>query len=290
MTRLREEDLEPIARQILGYDARLKQKTGASLRQIASRAAGLDEGMILELLDRICIAAVPVTTGLGVIGGFSEAVVSIVSHLGFEAFVTESGDLAGITEGTERGANLLMLADDFRFVALTPEGEEVADNDRATALGFVVGLELMSGGLAGESVLGLGCGPVGESAAKALIEGGAQVSLYDIEEHRAQTALRRIARDTPDRVRMEGSASSTLQGYQLIFDATNEGNFIEPRHLTPHTLVAAPGMPCALTQDAMAKHGDRVLHDALEIGTATMAVQAAAVLARGVGDAGEPIQ
>ena len=41
-------------------------------------------------------------------------------------------------------------------------------------------------------------------------------------------------------------------------------------------MVAAPGMPCALTPDAMAENRNRVLHDALEIGTATMTVQAAA--------------
>jgi hypothetical protein len=51
-------------------------------------------------------------------------------------------------------------------------------------------------------------------------------------------------------------------------------------------LVAAAGMPCALTPEAMAENRDRILHDALEIGTATMVVQAAAGLARWV-DAGE---
>jgi hypothetical protein len=77
---------------------------------------------------------------------------------------------------------------------------------------------------------------------------------------------------------MEDTPHSALQRYELIFDATNVGNFIEASHLTPRTMVAAPGMPCALTPEAMAENRDRILHDALEIGTASMAVQAAVKL------------
>lgn len=280
MTRLKEDDIEHITRQLDGYDARLKRMTGVSLRQIACRAAGVDEALIIDVLDRVRIAAVPVTSGLGVIGGFSATVAAIVSHLEFETFVTESCDDAGIAEGLERGADILMLSDDERFVAITPGRKHVVDNSRATAHGFVAGLELMKGGLAGESVLVLGCGPVGVAAAKALIDRGADVALCDISQDRALAALREIGQDASDRIRMEDTPHSALERYELIFDATNVGDFIEAAHLTPHTMVAAPGMPCALTPEAMAEHRDRILHDALEIGTATMAVQAAAKLAR----------
>ena len=280
MTRLKEDDIDHIARQLDGYDARLKRMTGVSLRQIACRAAGVDEALIIDVLDRVRIAAVPVTSGLGVIGGFSGTVAAIVSHLGFETFVTESCDVAGIAEGFERGADILMLSDDERFVAITPGRKHVVDNSRATAQGFVAGLELMRGGIAGESVLVLGCGPVGVAATKALIDRGADVALCDIRQERALAAVREIGQDASDRIRMEDTPHTALERYELIFDATNEGNFIEAAHLTPHTMVAAPGTPCALTPEAMAEHRDRILHDALEIGTATMAVQAAATLAK----------
>jgi pyrrolysine biosynthesis protein PylD len=279
MTRLKEEDINPITRQLDGYDARLKRMTGASLRQIACRAAGVDEAQIIDVLARVRIAAVPVRSGLGVIDGFSDTIAAIVSHLGFETFVTESCDVAGIAEGLERGADILMLADDERFVAISPGQQHVVDNSRATAQGFVAALELMNGGLSGESVLVLGCGPVGVAAIKALIDRGADVALCDIQQERALAALREIAQDVSDRIRMEDTANTALERYRLIFDATNAGNFIEPAHLTPYTMVAAPGMPSALTPEAMAENRDRVLHDALEIGTATMAVQAAAKLA-----------
>jgi len=284
MTRLREEDIDHIPGQLDAYDARLKRVTGSSLRQIACRAAGVDEALILDVLDRVCISAVPVTSGLGVIGGFSGTVAAIVSHLGFRSFVTGSCDVAGIAEGIERGADILMLSDDDRFVAISPGRRHVVDNSRATAQGFVAALELMRGGLTGESVLVLGCGPVGVAATEALIGRGASVAVCDIGQERALAVLRDIGKDASDRIRMEDSSRSALKGYELIFDATNVGNFIEPAHLTPRTVVAAPGMPCALTPEAMAEHRDRVLHDALEIGTATMAVQAAAYLVRSAQD------
>ena len=278
MTRLREEDIAQIKRQLDGYDARLKRMTGVSLRQIACRAAGVDEALIIDVLDRVRIAAVPVTGGLGVIGGFSGTVAAIVSHLGFEAFVTESSDVAGIAEGIERGADILMLAADERFIAIAPGKESVVDKSRATAQGFVAALELMKGGLAGESVLVLGCGPVGVAATEALLDRGAEVALCDIDQERALAALRGFGQDASDRVRLEGDPHTALERYELIFDATNAGSFIESAHLTPHTIVAAPGMPCALTPEAMAENRERILHDSLEIGTATMAVQAAAKL------------
>ena len=276
MTRLKEDDIDQITRQLDDYDAHLIRMTGASLRQIACRAAGVDEALIIDLLDQVRIAAVPVRSGLGVICGFSGTVAAIVSHLGFESFVTESCDVAGIAEGFERGADILMLADDERFIALTPGGRHVVDNSRATAQGFVAGLELMRGGLVGESVLVLGCGPVGMTATKALIDRGANVALCDTKQERALAALREIGQEASNRIRLEDTPHTALGRYELIFDATNVGNFIEPAHLTPRTMVAAPGMPCALTPEAMAENRNRILHDALEIGTATMAVQAAA--------------
>ena len=285
MTRLRVDNVSQIPGQIQGYDTRLTQQTGASLRWIACRAAGVYEGLIVEVQDRIRIAVVPIGSGLGVIDGFSEAVAAIVAHLGFDTFVTEQSDAAGIAEGLERGAGILMLADDERFVALNSRRRQVAENSQATALGFVAALELMKGGLGGESVLVLGCGPVGVAATKGLLERGASVALCDISRDRAREALEEFSHEPSERVWIEDTPEAALTRYDLIFDATDTGDFIEPRHLTPKAMVAAPGLPCGLTPGAVAGNRDRVLHDALEIGTATMAIQAAATLA-GIAEAG----
>lgn len=283
MTRLEERDVDRIARQLNEYDARLKHVTGASLRQIACVACGVEENKIVDIQDRIHMAAVPISSGLGVIDGFCDAVAAIVSFLGFETFVTEETDVYGIARAIEKGADILLLADDDRFLAFAPEKRLVVDNSRATALGFVAALELKKGGFAGEPVLVLGCGPVGLAAAKALVERGADVTLCDIQRDRALEALRQVQQYGPGGVRLADSPQSAIACYEIIYDATTMGNIIGPEHLTRQSVVAAPGMPCALTADAMEIHSDRIIHDALEIGTATMAVQAAASFAEGVG-------
>ena len=103
MTRLTERDIHHIAQHLDEYEMHLKRITGSSLRQIACRGAGVDEALLVDLMDRVRFAAVPVSSGLGVIGGFCDTVAAIVSHLGFETFVTEGCDVAGIAEGIERG-------------------------------------------------------------------------------------------------------------------------------------------------------------------------------------------
>jgi pyrrolysine biosynthesis protein PylD len=279
MTRLERADIVPILEGLDEYDARLKRTTGASLRQIACRAAGVEEALLMKLAHRVRMAAVPIGSGMGVIDGFSGTVAGIVAHLGFEAFATESADVAGMAEGIERGAQVFMLADDERFVAIAPERRHVVDNSVATAQGFVAALELMRRGLSGKSVLVLGCGPVGVAAATSLLDRGADVALCDIRQERVTAALRKVAGGAGERIRTEEDARAVLRRYELIFDATDAEGFIEPSHLGPDTMVAAAGLPCGLTPEAMAEHQGRIVHDALEIGTATMAVQAATALA-----------
>ena len=283
MTRLGSVDLDPIPGKLGRYDAELQRKAGLSLRQLACKAAGVQEELLERVMREVTVAAVPVTSGLGIIGGFSQTVVSIVVHLGFRGFVTEGHDVAGIAEALERGGDILLLADDERFVAVIPVQRRVVDNARATAQGFVAGLEAMSGGVAGATALVLGCGPVGVAGAEALLERGATVALLDTERDRALAAARKLRSTAPEAVRVEEGGVDALEGYELIFEATNTGGFVKSHHLTSRTFMAAPGMPCALTPDALARHGDRVLHDALEIGTATMAVQATAKLGEGAG-------
>ena len=279
MTRLREDDIDPISGSLPSYDADLKQRTGLSLRQVACRAAGVGEADLDLRLLEITVAAVPVTSGLGIIRGFSQAVATIVAHLGFRTFVTEHTDEAGMTEGVERGGDILMLADDERYFAISSAGPELVDNARATAQGFVAGLEAMHGGVRGEQVLVLGCCPVGMAASETLMLKGAKVRLFDTNRERTLGAVGRLTQEDSEEVRVEEDGLSAMDRYALVFDATNTGGFIEPHHLTAQTLVAAPGMPCALTPEALAENRDRVLHDALEIGTATMVVQAALKLA-----------
>ena len=291
MTRLRPAEMEPIPGNLARYDAELRRKTGLSLRQLACRANGIQEEEIQAVAGKVTVAAVPMSSGLGVIRGFSHAVAAIVAHLGFRVMVTHQVDVAGMAEAVERGGDILLVADDHRFIALTHGRHPLVDNAGATARGFVAGLEAMKGGVAGESVLILGCGPVGVAGAEALLARGASVTLLDTVRDRARSAFQALGPGGAGGLRVEEEEGpAVFCRYGLIFDATNAGGFMESGHLTPETVLAAPGVPLGLTPEAMAVHGDRVLHDSLEIGTATMAVQAAAEMARSSrpGKAGEP--
>ena len=65
-----------------------------------------------------------------------------------------------------------------------------------------------------------------------------------------------------------------LLQHELIVDASPASNFILAQHIKPHTIVSAPGMPLGLDRSALAAIGDRLLHDPLQIGVATMLVGA----------------
>jgi len=54
MTRLKEEDLESIAGNLHEYDAHLERMVGASLGQIACKAAGVDEALN-EDAETVCV-------------------------------------------------------------------------------------------------------------------------------------------------------------------------------------------------------------------------------------------
>jgi pyrrolysine biosynthesis protein PylD len=45
---------------------------------------------------------------------------------------------------------------------------------------------------------------------------------------------------------------------------------IKAHHITSETYVSAPGVPLGLDKDARGKISDRLLHDPLQIGVATM--------------------
>src|SRR5690606_23570420 len=111
--RLTSQDVIPIARNLELHERQLRDQTGLSMWQLACLAISLPDP---EALPRSSLntAVVPVTAGLGVIEGFAGAVAAIVRHLGFPVFVTAGGDVAGFAEALEKGAALLLMADDDR--------------------------------------------------------------------------------------------------------------------------------------------------------------------------------
>jgi pyrrolysine biosynthesis protein PylD len=60
----------------------------------------------------------------------------------------------------------------------------------------------------------------------------------------------------------------------MIVDATPAAEIIDAEFISPQTFLTAPGMPLGLDRDALKKISDRLLHDPLQIGVATMGMAA----------------
>ncbi len=174
MTRLTTEFVRSIADDLGLYDQGLLEKTGHSLRQIACRAARVKEADLSVLLSSTLVGIVPVTSGEGKIEGFCQAVQGITNHLGAPSFVTGHPDVAGLAEAVERGAEVIFLADDDRFIALDMVSRTAVDNSEATARGYLAALDFLAKGLRGRPVLVIGAGRVGREALSVLQEYGAR--------------------------------------------------------------------------------------------------------------------
>jgi pyrrolysine biosynthesis protein PylD len=274
VTRLKTDDIINIAAGMADYDAELAAKTGFSLMGIACSAAGVREDEIKPVLDDVLVGVIPISSGEGIIGGFCDAVKAIVSHLGCRAFITQAADVAGLVEAFEKNADIMMLSDDDRFVALHAKSRHIIDNAVATGEGFATGLNLMAGGLKDLDVLVIGCGPVGFSATESLVRMGARVSVYDINQHRSNDVAESIGQRLNSKIRSLSDLDTALIDARFIVDATPAANIIKAHHITPETYISAPGVPIGLTAEAYSKMIDRILHDPLQIGVATMLVYA----------------
>ncbi len=278
MTRLVPEDLRGIPAGLEAYDSALEARTGCALRELACRAAGLEPERLQELARGSPVAVVPLDAGHGVLPGFVEAVRAIAAHLGFPAWITSASDAGGLAEAYRAGAGILVTADETSYIAVNLRTHTVCDNNSSTALGFVTALDLLAGGLAGQPVLVLGCGPVGRQAARFLRERAVRVSLFDLRLQRARETAAALQAAAPSgtAVRVEEDLEEALRGHRFLFDATPSPAFILEEHLRPESRIAAPGVPLGLSAGALRAAGPRLVHDRLEIGTAVMLVEALA--------------
>ena len=275
MTRLTQQHVESIPDTLAAFDSDLRIRTGGSLKTLACRAVGFQEKYLSETAAKNVIAVIPISSGLGVIAGFCDAVAAVAAHVGCNTFITRKADIGGIAEAIERQAQVLMLADDNFFVAIHHAGHHIMDNAAATAKGFSAGLELMAGGsLKGKNVLVIGCGRVGRHAVKALITMGVYISIYDINPDSYILLYQAIDNKYHDRIRVAENLNPALKNHLFILDASPAGNIIHACHITPDTCISAPGVPAGLDRHAMKKIGTRLLHDPLHIGVATMAAGA----------------
>jgi len=264
MTRLTSESLMHMAEELDEHNIELLRKTGCTLREIACQAADVPEADVRAASISTPVAVIPITSGEGVIGYFAQAVQSIVNHIGFTSFVTHEHDVAGLAEGIERGAKVVFLADDNCFVAIDLSRGLVVDNAEATARGYVTALKCLSGGLRNCKVLVIGAGLVGSSAVRSLKKLGAKVAMFDIDQAKTGVLVREYG------VIREENLPEALQRHRIVLDASPAAEIIQAEHIKPDTVIAACGIPLGLSSEAYSLVKDRLVHDPLQIGVATM--------------------
>ena len=131
MTRLTPDLIEGVPDDKIDLDSRLLKMTGKTVKGLAMEAAGLKDGEID--LTKFRVAVVPITSGLGVISGFSASVDAIVRRLGMQSYVTAGTDVNGFAQAVEDDVDIIMMADDNKFVAYKQGCFHGASDHRAVA-------------------------------------------------------------------------------------------------------------------------------------------------------------
>lgn len=254
MTRLKNEWLMNMEKEVKESQEHLIRLTGRNYRSLID-----PEGWPFPP-QRVGI--VPVTQGQGIIENFSFSVAAILREMGLEPFITKNTDVAGILEAREKNGEILFMADDHKFIAWNVRTGAMADNDYATALGYASALEAAAGPLEGKPVLVMGFGPLGREFRHILIRLGAEVSFLENDREKQQEIFElghEVLRSPEE-----------MKSFRFLVDATNTGGWIREEFLHPEAWIAAPGVPLSLDHRAAEKFQDRLIHDLLQIGVASM--------------------
>ncbi len=270
MTRLVEDDVRALTARLDQVERALVSLTGCDLVALAARACGVGEGVARDALAHAAVAAVPITSGEGLIPGFVECVAAICAHLGCRARVTAATDVAGFAEALTGGDDLVFAADDRRFLALrlgTPRG------GRRRPLH---GARLRSGPRCG--------GRAGRLRRQA--RAGDRPRSGRPRRRRTPRRARRPRAGLRDRRRPPGrrhelaagqrrsSLADGLARSRLVLDATPAPDLIDADWVGSDGVVCSPGLPPGVTAAAARALGERLVHEPLALGVAAMAVEA----------------
>lgn len=266
MTRLIEDDLKTIS--LKKYDNYLKKVTGADLLKIGEKALNIK--VDTKTLADKKVRVVPITSGEGIISGFSQSVADIIKYIGFEnCEVTEHSDVWGYSEAYNDKADIIFAADDDRFISINTRNRSVRDNGYDTGCGYAAALDLACNGIKGKEVLVIGGSFVGTGAVDYLVKNEAKVTLCELDEIKAA----KLKKAYPV-IRIESCLNNALLTHDLILDCTPSKDFISDEYIDNNTIISTPGIPLGIEKCDVEKKGGTLIHDVLEIGVVVMALGA----------------
>lgn len=257
MSRLTVNDIKNIPDTLRDNDTALLRELGFTLDMIAKKATGVSSPA-----SGFKTAVVPITSGLGIIEGFSRSIEAILQHCAIDVFVTENTDVAGLQEAYRKAADIVFMADDAICSAFSTQGRIFSDNGYATGISFAAALTEMMDKVENQEILVLGAGPVGMAASQYLAAAGAIPVICDLQEEKAVQVA-----DGINGARVERDVRR-IGRYSYILEATPVSGLITERDVTPQTRISAPGMPLGVTGGVTKMIP--VFHNPLELGIMTM--------------------
>lgn len=263
MTRLTPDLIEGVPDDTLDLDSKLMKMCGKTVKQIALEGAGVDHDVDFS---KFRVAVIPITSGMGVIGGFSKSVDAIVRRLGMQSYVTDYTDVNGFDQAINDGVDMIMMADDAKFVAYNVHARKTTNNSWGTAMGYAVALKNAAGGVKDKNVLVIGAGLVGTEAVQILMSWGAKVSVTDIKFEKAKALQERFGIEAIEDV------ENALSSHKYILNAAPA--IFPGRLIAEGAVISTPGVPHYFDEEGR-KKAKAIIHDPLEIGTAMMAVNSA---------------
>lgn len=254
MALLTPKDLININKQLQKADSTVQRVTGLDIK-------GICKALYSTSPSSEKVGIVPVTSGNGIIGNFSASLHAITQYFGFESFVTDMPDVSGYYEAVRDGAEIILMADDYTFLAHNLKNGKMANNQPCTGIIYA---EIASRYLKAYSkdVLVVGLGKVGFPGAAHLVQKGFRVYGYDPDENLIQRAVSNLGviPFNPEKPKK----------FSIIFEATPCANTIPESVLSENCVLSTPGIPCAISEEFRTKYDVQLVAEPLGIGTVSM--------------------
>jgi pyrrolysine biosynthesis protein PylD len=257
MALLTPEDLENINRQLQEADSAVMRITGLDIKGLCKDFYGTT-----PYCEKVGI--VPVTSGNGIIGNFSESLHAITEYFGFDSFVTDMPDVSGYYEAVRNGAQIILMADDNTFLAHNLKNGKIANNQPCTGIIYA---EIASRYLKTDSkdVLAVGLGKVGFPGAAHFVHKGFRVYGYDADRDLLEKTVSNLGI-----IPFDPNNPDNSKKFSIIFEATPCAGTIPESLISENCVISTPGIPCAISKELQKKYGVELIMEPLGVGTASM--------------------